>query len=74
MALELINYFSFQYPDIWALDEKDPFMQPEGGESVADVVSRLTNALVNMESQFRGYLLCFYLQNLSCQVGSRYVN
>lgn len=44
-------------------------MQPEGGESVADVVSRLTNALINMESQFRGYLLCFYLQNLSCQVG-----
>ncbi|KAL3383240.1 hypothetical protein AABB24_002644 [Solanum stoloniferum] len=43
-----------KYPDIWALDEKDPFMQPEGGESVADVVSRLTNALINMETQFRG--------------------
>ncbi|KAK4378159.1 hypothetical protein RND71_000021 [Anisodus tanguticus] len=35
-------------------NEKDPFMQPEGGESVADVVTRLTNALINMESQFRG--------------------
>lgn len=45
---------NIQYPDIWALDEKDPFMQPEGGESVADVVSRLTSALINMESQFRG--------------------
>ncbi|KAJ8530293.1 hypothetical protein K7X08_037128 [Anisodus acutangulus] len=43
-----------KYPDIWVLDAKDPFMQPEGGESVADVVSRLTNALINMESQFRG--------------------
>lgn len=43
-----------KYPDIWALDEKDPFMQPEGGESVADVVSRLTNSLINMESQFQG--------------------
>ncbi|KAF3641367.1 hypothetical protein T459_34618 [Capsicum annuum] len=46
-----------KYPDIWALDEKDPFMQPEGGESVADVVSRLTNALIKMESQFQGCMV-----------------
>ncbi|KAL3624341.1 hypothetical protein CASFOL_033157 [Castilleja foliolosa] len=41
-----------KYNEIWALDEKDPFMQPEGGESVADVVSRLTRALAVMESEF----------------------
>ncbi|KAL6522492.1 hypothetical protein OROMI_031450 [Orobanche minor] len=41
-----------KYPEIWALDEKDPFMQPEGGESVADVVTRLTRALAMMESEF----------------------
>lgn len=44
----------WQYLDIWALDEKDPFMQPEGGESVADVVSRLTTALLTIESEFQG--------------------
>ncbi|KAL3539142.1 hypothetical protein ACH5RR_002508 [Cinchona calisaya] len=43
-----------KYPEIWALDEKDPFLPPEGGESVADVVSRLTKALISMESEFEG--------------------
>ncbi|XP_027185395.1 uncharacterized protein LOC113783455 [Coffea eugenioides] len=43
-----------KYPEIWALDEKDPFLPPEGGESVADVVTRLTEALVSMESDFEG--------------------
>lgn len=43
-----------QYPEIWALDENDPFMKPEGGESVSDVVSRLTNALITIESEFQG--------------------
>lgn len=43
-----------KYGDIWALDEKDPFEPPEGGESVADVVSRLTNALVTIENEFQG--------------------
>ncbi|KVI04045.1 hypothetical protein Ccrd_017653 [Cynara cardunculus var. scolymus] len=32
-----------KYAEIWDLDEKDPFSKTEGGESVADVVSRLTN-------------------------------
>ncbi|KAL6494876.1 hypothetical protein OROGR_031676 [Orobanche gracilis] len=41
-----------KYQEIWDLDEKDPFMQPEGGESVADVVTRLTRALAVMESEF----------------------
>ncbi|MFS8025344.1 putative histidine phosphatase superfamily, clade-1 [Helianthus anomalus] len=43
-----------KYSEIWDLDAKDPFMKPEGGESVADVVSRLTNALVQIESEFQG--------------------
>ncbi|KAF8377708.1 hypothetical protein HHK36_031092 [Tetracentron sinense] len=43
-----------KYPEIWALDEKDPFMQTEGGESVADVVSRLATAMATMEAEFQG--------------------
>ncbi|GKD89478.1 metal-independent phosphoserine phosphatase isoform X2 [Tanacetum coccineum] len=44
-----------KYSEIWDLDEKDPFMKPEeDGESVADVVSRLTSALVQIESEFQG--------------------
>ncbi|KZV37885.1 MATE efflux family protein 3, chloroplastic [Dorcoceras hygrometricum] len=41
-----------KYPEIWAMDEKDPFTRPEEGESVADVVTRLTRALTDMESEF----------------------
>ncbi|XP_024031368.1 uncharacterized protein LOC21390014 [Morus notabilis] len=44
-----------RYLEIWALDEKDPFMRAEeGGESVDDVVSRLTRAMAAMEAQFQG--------------------
>ncbi|GFY89813.1 phosphoglycerate mutase family protein [Actinidia rufa] len=43
-----------KYPEIWALDGKDPFMKPEGGESVSDVVSRLTRALITIESEVQG--------------------
>lgn len=43
-----------KYPEIWALDAKDPFLPPEGGESVADVVTRITRALALMESEFEG--------------------
>ncbi|XP_077246319.1 phosphoglycerate mutase family protein [Tasmannia lanceolata] len=43
-----------KYSEIWALDEKDPFMPPEGGESVADVVSRLATALAAIEAEFQG--------------------
>ncbi|EYU38025.1 hypothetical protein ABFS82_02G001600 [Erythranthe guttata] len=46
-----------KYHEIWSLDEKDPFMQPSGGESVADVVTRLTRALTVMESEFEGCTL-----------------
>ena len=43
-----------QYAEIWALDEKDPFMRPEGGESVDDVASRLAKAVATIEAQFQG--------------------
>ncbi|XP_047940614.1 metal-independent phosphoserine phosphatase [Salvia hispanica] len=43
-----------KYSEIWDLDAKDPFLQPEGGESVADVVTRLTSALTLIESEFEG--------------------
>nr|XP_043609591.1 uncharacterized protein LOC122581424 [Erigeron canadensis] len=43
-----------KYTEIWDLDEIDPFMRPEGGESVADVASRLTSALMQIESEFQG--------------------
>ncbi|KAG8368012.1 hypothetical protein BUALT_Bualt15G0001000 [Buddleja alternifolia] len=47
-------FFPLKYTEIWAMDEKDPFTQPEGGESVANVVIRLTRALTIMESEFEG--------------------
>ncbi|ERM96152.1 hypothetical protein AMTRI_Chr09g14410 [Amborella trichopoda] len=43
-----------KYPEIWDLDEKDPFLPPEGGESVANVASRLANALATIEAEFDG--------------------
>ncbi|XP_062176596.1 uncharacterized protein LOC133881638 isoform X1 [Alnus glutinosa] len=43
-----------KYAEIWDLDQKDPFMRPEGGESVDDVASRLANAIAIMESEFQG--------------------
>ncbi|XP_078165526.1 metal-independent phosphoserine phosphatase-like [Carex rostrata] len=40
---------------VWALDENNPFMPPEGsGESVADVASRLMAALLTTETAFEG--------------------
>ncbi|KAK4562045.1 hypothetical protein RGQ29_004773 [Quercus rubra] len=43
-----------KYAEIWALDEKDPFMRPESGECVDDVASRLANAMATIESEFQG--------------------
>ncbi|KAJ4774963.1 Phosphoglycerate mutase family protein [Rhynchospora pubera] len=51
-TLELLSHD--KYAEVWALDEKDPSMPPEGGESVADVASRLAVALLNMETAFQG--------------------
>ncbi|CAM8987422.1 hypothetical protein QQ045_008652 [Rhodiola kirilowii] len=43
-----------KYPEIWDLDAKDPSSRPEGGESVFDVVYRLSKALETIESEFQG--------------------
>ncbi|KAK6916798.1 Histidine phosphatase superfamily, clade-1 [Dillenia turbinata] len=43
-----------KYAEIWALDEKDPCMSPAGGESVADVASRLASTIATIESEFEG--------------------
>ncbi|XVE48741.1 hypothetical protein DITRI_Ditri01bG0026400 [Diplodiscus trichospermus] len=51
-SFELLSHD--KYPEIWALDEKDPFMRPEGGESVDDVASRLASAMAAMESEYKG--------------------
>ncbi|KAJ8625680.1 hypothetical protein MRB53_034210 [Persea americana] len=51
-TLELLSHD--KYTEIWALDEKDPFMPPEGGESAADVASRLATALATIEAEFQG--------------------
>ncbi|KAL2512540.1 Phosphoglycerate mutase family protein [Abeliophyllum distichum] len=47
------RYFGPSY-ELMSHDKIDPFMRPEGGESVADVVSRLTRALTIVESEFEG--------------------
>lgn len=44
-----------KYSEIWALDEKDPFMPPEGGESVVDVASRIALGLAAIEAEFQGF-------------------
>ncbi|XP_073012595.1 uncharacterized protein [Typha latifolia] len=51
-SFELLSHD--KYAEIWALDEKDPFRSPEGGESVADVASRLATALAAIEAEFQG--------------------
>ncbi|KAI3910230.1 hypothetical protein MKW92_035481 [Papaver armeniacum] len=44
-----------RYAEIWDHDEKGPLMKPEeGGESVADVASRLATAVETIEKDFHG--------------------
>ncbi|MBA0743154.1 hypothetical protein Gogos_005869 [Gossypium gossypioides] len=52
-SFELLSHD--KYTEIWAMDEKDPFTRPEGGESVADVASRLASAMATMESEYQGH-------------------
>ncbi|MBA0688139.1 hypothetical protein Goari_005944 [Gossypium aridum] len=59
VLLGLLSFLTFvlhpkQYTEIWAMDEKDPFTRPEGGESVDDVASRLASAMATMESEYQG--------------------
>ncbi|GMH23640.1 hypothetical protein Nepgr_025483 [Nepenthes gracilis] len=42
-----------RYQEIWAVDEKDPFERPVGGESAADVAARLVKAMDKMEMEFQ---------------------
>ncbi|GAU43385.1 hypothetical protein TSUD_254680 [Trifolium subterraneum] len=51
-SFELLSHD--KYTEIWAIDEKDPFLGPEGGESVKDVASRLAKSMAVMESEFEG--------------------
>nr|KJB47465.1 hypothetical protein B456_008G040700 [Gossypium raimondii] len=51
-SFELLSHD--KYTEIWAMDEKDPFTRPEGGESVDDVASRLASAMATMESEYEG--------------------
>ncbi|TVU07188.1 hypothetical protein EJB05_47231 [Eragrostis curvula] len=41
-----------KYADIWAVDEENPYFAPEGGESVADVASRLSQVLSSTDMEF----------------------
>lgn len=53
-ALDCLTCLYQQYLEIWAVDEKDPFTRPDGGESVDDVASRLASAVETMESEYEG--------------------
>ncbi|XP_066350583.1 uncharacterized protein [Miscanthus floridulus] len=48
-----------KYADIWSVDEAHPYTAPEGGESVADVASRLSAVLSSTETQFHGSTILF---------------
>ncbi|CAM8898748.1 unnamed protein product [Rhodiola kirilowii] len=54
-----------KYPEIWDLDAKDPSSRPEGGESVFDVVYRLSIALETIESEFQGKGNCLSVSYFS---------
>ncbi|TKY57550.1 2,3-bisphosphoglycerate-dependent phosphoglycerate mutase [Spatholobus suberectus] len=51
-SFELLSHD--KYEEIWDIDEKDPLVGPEGGESVKDVACRLARAMATMESEFEG--------------------
>jgi broad specificity phosphatase PhoE len=45
------------YAEIWAIDALDPMVGPEGGESVADVAHRVSQAILSIESELEGYMI-----------------
>ncbi|KAF0892829.1 hypothetical protein E2562_018622 [Oryza meyeriana var. granulata] len=51
-SYELLSHA--KYAEVWAVDEVDPFMAPDGGESVADVATRFTKVLSSTEMEFHG--------------------
>ncbi|KAG8083496.1 hypothetical protein GUJ93_ZPchr0015g6845, partial [Zizania palustris] len=42
------------YAEVWAVDEVDHLMAPDGGESVADVATRFAKVLSSTEMEFHG--------------------
>uniref|UniRef100_A0A0D9ZHM7 Uncharacterized protein n=1 Tax=Oryza glumipatula TaxID=40148 RepID=A0A0D9ZHM7_9ORYZ len=42
------------YAEVWAVDEVDPLMAPDGGESVADVATRFSQFLSAAEMELHG--------------------
>uniref|UniRef100_A0A0D3FT81 Uncharacterized protein n=1 Tax=Oryza barthii TaxID=65489 RepID=A0A0D3FT81_9ORYZ len=43
-----------KYAEVWAVDEVDPLMAPDGGESVADVATRFSQFLSAAEMELHG--------------------
>ncbi|XP_025880663.1 uncharacterized protein [Oryza sativa Japonica Group] len=43
-----------RYAEVWAVDEVDPLMAPDGGESVADVATRFSQFLSAAEMELHG--------------------
>ncbi|WVZ84003.1 hypothetical protein U9M48_031087 [Paspalum notatum var. saurae] len=48
-----------KYADVWAVDEAHPYTCPKGGESVADVASRLSSVLSATETEFHSSAVLF---------------
>ncbi|KAJ1270335.1 hypothetical protein BS78_06G046000 [Paspalum vaginatum] len=48
-----------KYADVWAVDEAHPYTCPVGGESVADVASRLSSVLSVTETEFHSSAVLF---------------
>ncbi|GJN12093.1 hypothetical protein PR202_ga30340 [Eleusine coracana subsp. coracana] len=48
-----------KYAEIWAIDEESPYFAPEGGESVADVASRLSQVLSSTDVEFDSSAILF---------------
>lgn len=48
-----------KYAEIWAIDEENPYFAPEGGESVADVASRLSQVMSSTDMEFDSSAILF---------------
>ena len=43
-----------KYSKIWALDEQNPLIGPDGGESVEDVATRMYKVIQRIEMECQG--------------------
>ncbi|GAQ87477.1 phosphoglycerate mutase family protein [Klebsormidium nitens] len=57
-----------KYPEIWAMDAKDPSVGPTGGESVLDVAARLQALVRKVESQTSGRHVLFVSHGDTLQI------